>query len=444
VIKDSKNIENLFKQQFQDLEIRPEKHVWRTIDKKLWLPNFKFYIEHLFKQEPLTTNERVWKNISRRLWWEDYLSFNLAKFNVYYSSAAIVLIAFFAFNFSEQINTQKQNLISKIKNEIVEQKPILASLSHKNIENIKQLEIQNSINTTAETFENKTVADFETNNNENNNSIEIIEKNQEIYNLNLQKYSAGNLLNYNLCDNKVKQLKKRKWYLDVYTKLSEPINNNSEKLKNVKSEMVGLTVGYTLNNFILELGVAVGQTDNLHLNNDSISIVKNIKYNYLRVDTAKISFSDSLLAVNQSNSFNWKQDSLNLNKLDTTSIYEIIKSTDLYKSVEIPIMFGYQLSQGNLSCAIKGGLISALYFKPTDVEITKKDNNTKIVNRDILVKSDLSMNLSLGFEFKLSNSVSLLSEPYFRQTLNSIFANETKYVQRYNSYGMKLGVRYHF
>ena len=239
--------------------------------------------------------------------------------------------------------------------------------------------------------------------------------------------------------------KTKKWTFDVYTKLQEPnsANDFSQYRENLKTEMIGLSIAYNVNNFIIETGVAFGKTQNYNFQNDSMLITQNIQPQYFRVDSIKNSNNDSLLTLNYSNNnLNWKYDSSDSLKLDTTSIYEVLNSKDLYKTVEIPILFGYQLSQGNLSCAVKGGLISALYFKPTDYVKTYKDNTTEIVNRNALVKADFSFTLAFGLEYKLNESFSLLTEPFYRKTLNSIFANESKYVQNYNSYGLKLGIRY--
>ena len=96
--RNSQNIENLFKQAFQDVKIRPEKRVWRSIDKHLWLSNFKFYIENLFKHESISSNEKVWRKINRKLWIQEYLSFNLSKFNIYYSAAGLATLMMVLFN----------------------------------------------------------------------------------------------------------------------------------------------------------------------------------------------------------------------------------------------------------------------------------------------------------------------------------------------------------
>ena len=106
-MKNKNNIEDIFKNAFQDAEETPSQKVWNNLNKKLFVKNFA----QKFVNFSVKPSEKVWIAINRQLLWKQFLHFSFTKFNVYYASIIGIITIFGIF----YLNNNTSNNNSEIK-----------------------------------------------------------------------------------------------------------------------------------------------------------------------------------------------------------------------------------------------------------------------------------------------------------------------------------------
>ena len=150
-MKNKNNIEDIFKNAFQDAEETPSQKVWNNLNKKLFVKNFA----QKFVNFSVKPSEKVWIAINRQLLWKQFLHFSFTKFNVYYASIIGIITIFGIFylnNNTSNNNSEIKYLNSKnIINNVIN-KPInyIAYTNNKNI--IDNTRIDNNRQNTTNNF----------------------------------------------------------------------------------------------------------------------------------------------------------------------------------------------------------------------------------------------------------------------------------------------------
>jgi hypothetical protein len=138
---------------------------------------------------------------------------------------------------------------------------------------------------------------------------------------------------------------------------------------------------------------------------------------------------------------------------DTTSNYFVStpkyeKSTNVYRSVDIPLQMGYEMGNGkfhgNISAGVninivssqKGNVIDqaglAVNIGSDDAKATKYKNKTN---------AGISFLGSATLYYKIRNKLHLLAEPYIRYGLSPSTKSELTLKQRTHTAGLRLGLR---
>lgn len=136
---------------------------------------------------------------------------------------------------------------------------------------------------------------------------------------------------------------------------------------------------------------------------------------------------------------------------DTTSVtqigYVIKSSRNHYSNFEIPVSIGYEFGQKRdpWRFAVNGGAIFNITSWYSGETIDTAFNVVPIgdsKSSNSFYKKDLSLSLfgSVSLIHNINNNLDVFAEPYFRYSLSNL-NNNIGYSQRYNTFGLTLGVR---
>ncbi len=137
---------------------------------------------------------------------------------------------------------------------------------------------------------------------------------------------------------------------------------------------------------------------------------------------------------------------------DTTGSYTITGSrkkvtNNRYRSLDIPLLLGYEFGNGKLHVNINAGAMVNIYswqrgdvldstYKPVNITTGKSAS-------DYQFRSNIGVALSGGvaFYYKLNDYLHVMAEPYFRYNLRPMSKETLTLKQKYNALGMHVGLR---
>ena len=141
---------------------------------------------------------------------------------------------------------------------------------------------------------------------------------------------------------------------------------------------------------------------------------------------------------------------------DTTGSYTTTgtryKTThDKFRTIDIPLLIGYELGNGKFHVNFNAGAIVNLYswqkgdildssYKPVNITTGKAPSSAY----------QFKTNMGVGFigsvsvYYKLSSRLHIFAEPYFRYNFSSASKSDLTVKQKYNTAGLRLGIRIDF
>ena len=159
-------------------------------------------------------------------------------------------------------------------------------------------------------------------------------------------------------------------------------------------------------------------------------------YRQVPVDSIETVKYDTLMVA--------EYDSVDVIIIDTTreiSFYDVINR---YSYLEIPLAISYEFkTKGNLSYVFGAGLITGVFINAKGKGVTVKDEITSLEELPFM-KLNFTGMISGGLHYKLTKETSLLFEAFYRRNFNSIYKNDYFLKQRYNSFGVRFGLRFKF
>lgn len=133
---------------------------------------------------------------------------------------------------------------------------------------------------------------------------------------------------------------------------------------------------------------------------------------------------------------------------DTSAVQQIgYKNTvvgNQYKTLDIPVIIGYEFGKGSLKFGINAGVVfnikhgfeGAVYDSSlTAISINKETNN--------VYKTNIGLGLYAGFRIakNINDKTQLFVEPHFRYNLSNMTTPNTSFNQKINVTGVNLGLR---
>src|SRR4030095_8024170 len=116
-----------------------------------------------------------------------------------------------------------------------------------------------------------------------------------------------------------------------------------------------------------------------------------------------------------------------------------------YKSIDIPILIGYETGSDRFKAAINTGVI--LNIKTSyNGDVLDASLNPIDIGLNNIYKSNTGVSLHLGLSLatRLNNSFQLFTEPYIRYRLSNMTGTYEPFTQKINVGGVSCGLRYNF
>lgn len=118
-----------------------------------------------------------------------------------------------------------------------------------------------------------------------------------------------------------------------------------------------------------------------------------------------------------------------------------------YRSIDVPVLIGYELGNGKFHANFNAGLIINAYSWQKGEVLDTSYNPVSITTGKTNSPYQFKTNIGVGFMagmsvyYKLNDKLHLLAEPYFRYNLTPMTKEKFTLKQKYNTAGLRLGVR---
>jgi hypothetical protein len=118
-----------------------------------------------------------------------------------------------------------------------------------------------------------------------------------------------------------------------------------------------------------------------------------------------------------------------------------------YRSIDIPIVVGYELGNGKLHANINAGPIINIYSWQSGDVLDPSGNPVSITTGKSSSPYQFKTNAGVGFigaasiYYKLNDRWHLMAEPYFRYNLTPMNKENSTLKQKYQTAGLRLGIR---
>ena len=118
-----------------------------------------------------------------------------------------------------------------------------------------------------------------------------------------------------------------------------------------------------------------------------------------------------------------------------------------YRSIDIPIVVGYELGNGKLHANINAGPVINIYSWQKGDVLDASGNPVSITTGKNKSPYQFKTNAGIGFigavsvYYKLNDKLHIMAEPYFRYNLSSMNKESITLKQKYQTAGLRLGIR---
>ena len=499
-MSDLKNLEDIFKDNLHDFHVSPTDKVWKGIKSNLWYSD----IQNVFRNFSFQPTNSVWRAIAFRLWLKQFLTYSPATFNVYYLFS-VVLIGFSSFYFYNQSydfnqktifdETLKQgDVVSEINTYSSRRYNDFKADNSMSSENDNQ---ENDVKTTQDIINNKpqnVVKKIDFNNeisDQNSNEALVIHKEpQLIENENnddeeIRDYSSfpfinslglalkpdfaaqdffyreipvfkNRLLQWSLEGFILPMTEKASYKVDaneypgfgVNYKAENPSNSFSYGiLAEAKKKRISVQTGLIYSNFIDRPNY---QTSNYQIDTSMVTqIIPGGYYNYY---TVLILDLDTYLATGNSvyinvldSTFIPENDTLIVQQISARKFSEYKRTSNSYTYIELPLIAGYTLPFGKINLTLRSGVIAGLLtFSDGNIPSPYSEQGTaEIIQNTQCNKFVLSGMAGIEIGYNVSSRISIVTSPVYRFNLNSVLKSDYIVDQRFKSFGVKFGVKYH-
>ena len=131
----------------------------------------------------------------------------------------------------------------------------------------------------------------------------------------------------------------------------------------------------------------------------------------------------------------------------TTTGSRLKTTINRYRSIDIPVVIGYELGNGKLHANINAGAIVNIYSWQKGDELDASGNPVSITTGKASSPYQFKTNAGVGFigavsvYYKLNERLHIMAEPYFRYNLSQMNKADITLKQKYHTAGLRLGIR---
>jgi hypothetical protein len=132
----------------------------------------------------------------------------------------------------------------------------------------------------------------------------------------------------------------------------------------------------------------------------------------------------------------------------TTATVQYKKSTNVYRTIDIPIQAGFEFGNGRLHTNLSAGALINISSKQTGYAVepngTVVDLSSAKANSKYQYKSNVGVSFlgSVSVYYKLNEKLHVMAEPYIRYSLSPMTKSEITFSQKFHTAGLRLGLRW--
>ena len=118
-----------------------------------------------------------------------------------------------------------------------------------------------------------------------------------------------------------------------------------------------------------------------------------------------------------------------------------------FRTIDVPLVVGYEMGNGRIHANVNAGIIINAYSWQKGEVLDSSLNPVNISTGKSSSPYQFRTNIGLGFlagvsfYYKLNEKAHLLAEPYFRYNLSPMSKESLTFKQKYNTAGLRLGLR---
>ncbi len=132
----------------------------------------------------------------------------------------------------------------------------------------------------------------------------------------------------------------------------------------------------------------------------------------------------------------------------TAASVQYKKSTNIYRTIDIPLQAGFEFGNGRLHTNISAGALVNIVSKQTGNAVEPNGNvidlSSSKTSSQYQYKSNIGVSFlgSVSVYYKVNEKLHLMAEPYLRYSLSPLTKPEITFKQKFHTAGLRLGLRW--
>ncbi len=451
--------EKYWKDKFENFEIKPNSNLWNKLNNSL----FEKQVQLLFKTYFVVPSNNVWRKIHFSLWWKEFTKFYTTSFNIYYllfSIFSAIGIIFYLYQY-EYKNNISEKVIKQSKQHLNNTRTMASVLDNNNYKNlfsdIHRVN-ENEKKITKEKNQNQPIhfisySDFVEKIEPMNSSLILIDDK------NLTPLTERNE-SYNFSNN-IHSLSFYFSYISLKHILSirqSETFNEIPLLKFLNATSYGLSAWYVYqyNNLSLSSGIlfqSVKQNyafNNPLIYNDTIQTTEIIDNSYYQYSYNQILYLDTLLLIGDTLWITHIDSTLivNIDTLFNSELRQVMKNREdkhyfSYKTIELPILFGYTHNFDRFLLTFKAGLSlsNTVIIKGTFPSTSNNYGNMPLV-RNQFKWLHLNAICAIEAQYPLTEHLSITMMPMYKQNITNLLKDNSPFILKTSSWFVNVGLKY--
>jgi hypothetical protein len=131
----------------------------------------------------------------------------------------------------------------------------------------------------------------------------------------------------------------------------------------------------------------------------------------------------------------------------TTATVQYKKSTNVYRTIDIPIQAGFEFGNGRLHTNLSAGALVNISSKQTGNAVDPSGNVIDLSSTKASSKYQYKSNVGVSFlgsvsiYYKLNEKLHIMAEPFIRYSLSPMTKSEITFTQKFHTVGLRFGLR---
>jgi hypothetical protein len=131
----------------------------------------------------------------------------------------------------------------------------------------------------------------------------------------------------------------------------------------------------------------------------------------------------------------------------TTASVQYKKSTNVYRTIDIPIQAGFEFGNGKFHTNLSAGALVNISSKQTGSAVDPSGNvidlSSAKANSKYQYKSNVGVSFlgSVSVYYKVNEKLHIMAEPYIRYSLSPMTKDEITFSQKFHTAGLRFGLR---